>query len=135
MLKTIGFLLVPFPVYCVPVMWIRIDFILIQVNKITKFSKHLIIFKSKKRYELSEEVAVSKHQHLLFLLGSELKNIISSENFLLLVKLCFSLHFIRDFILLDPDPDPHDCCVHCTPNKVTCPILPSLALFPDIFRI
>ena len=39
----------------------------IQVNKITKFSKHILIFKSKKnRYELSEEVAVSKHQHLLF---------------------------------------------------------------------
>ena len=68
------------------VMWIRIDriririhktwSIRIQVNKITKF---LLIFKSKKkRYELSEDVAVSKHQHLLFL-GSDLKNIISCE--------------------------------------------------------
>ena len=64
------------------VMWIRIDCIRIwipvriQVNKITKFLKHLLIFKSKKRYELRKEVAVSKHQHLLFL-GSDLKNIIS----------------------------------------------------------
>ena len=39
----------------------------IQVNKITKFLKHFISFlKEKKRYELSEEVAVSKHQHRLF---------------------------------------------------------------------
>ena len=49
---------------------------------------------------MSDEVAVSKHQHLLFL-GSDMKNI---KKIFLLDKLCFSLHFISDFIPLDPDP-------------------------------
>ena len=59
-----------------------------------------------------EKVAVSKHHHRLFL-GSDLKNIISCEKKILLVKLCFFLHVISDFIPLDPDPrtqinpDPH----------------------------
>ena len=48
-------------------------------KKITKFSKHLFFWKSKKRYELSE-VGVSKHQHLR-LLGSDLKNICKYTNF------------------------------------------------------
>ena len=43
-----------------------------------------------------------------FFLGSDLKNIISLEKkIFLLVKLCFSLHIISDFMPLDPDPDPH----------------------------
>ena len=41
-----------------------------------------------------------------FFLGSDMKNIISCEKkIFLLVKLCFSLHFISDFIPLDPDPN------------------------------
>ena len=53
---------------------------------------------------MSEEVAVSKHQHLLFLVQTW-KNMNSCEiKRFLLVKLCFYLHFINDFLPLDPDP-------------------------------
>ena len=77
--------------------------------KSPNFQNIFEFLKVKKGYELSEKVAVSKHQHLLFL-GSVVKNIISCEFFLLLVKLCFSLNCIIDFTPNpdpDPDPDPH----------------------------
>ena len=96
----------------------------IQVNEITKFSKHLLIFKSKKnRYELSEEVGVSKHQHLLFL-----RFRLKKYNFLRKKKdFCWlnsAFPFILSVILylwiririhkpkwirIQPDPDPHHC--------------------------
>ena len=83
----------------------------IQVNKIIKFSKHLLILKSQKNFYFQVTLNV------LFL-GSDLKNIISFEqkNLFLLVKLCFSLHFFSGFIPLDPDPkpdpDPHHWLKH-----------------------
>ena len=99
-----------------PVMWIRIDCIRIriQVNKITKFLKHFLIFKVKKTFYFQVTL------NLLFL-GSDLKNKFpAKKKIFLLVKLCFS--FILSVILYlwirihgpkwirirpDPDPDPH----------------------------
>ena len=90
------------------VMWIRIDCIRIridkilsiriQVNKITKFSKRLLIFKTK--------IKTFNYQHFFFL-GSNLKNIISCEKKkLLLVKLLpFSFILSVIFKPLDPNPD------------------------------
>ena len=73
----------------------------IQVHKISKFSKHFLIFESKKK--------TFNFQVILHLLFKRFR--IETYNFLrklrfLLVKLCFSLHFISDFMPLDPDPDP-----------------------------
>ena len=85
-------------------MWIRIDciriqihkiWIQIQVSKITKFSKHLLILKVKKTLYFQGPL------NLLFL-GSDLINNSSEKKIFLLVKLCFSLYFISDFIPLDP---------------------------------
>ena len=93
-------------------MWIRIDCIRIririhkvlsiriQVNKITKFSKHLLI--SSLKYELSEEVAVSKYQHLLFFRFRLENYFIFLRKKIVIDKLCVSLYFIS---YLDPDPD------------------------------
>ena len=73
----------------------------IQVNKITKFPKHLLIFKSQKNF------IFSSHSEPIFLCSRlEKYNFVRKKKFLL-VKLCFSLHFIGDFVPLDPDPDPH----------------------------
>ena len=75
------------------------DPVRIQVHKITKFSKHLLIFKSQVMHQLPKTIAPT-------FLGSDLKNLISCEKKkILLVKLRFSLLFIDDFIPLDPDPD------------------------------
>ena len=80
----------------------------IQINKITKFSKHLLIFKSKKKSLSWVRKWPSANISTYFFLGSDFKNINSCEKkIFLLVKLCFPLHFISDFIPLDPDPDPH----------------------------
>ena len=71
----------------------------IQVHKISKFSKHLLIFKSQKK------LLIVKSLCTYFFKGLELIHIISCEKKrFLLVKLCFSLYFISDFIPLDPDP-------------------------------
>ena len=97
------------------VMWIRIDCIRIQVHKISKFSKNLLIFESKKK------LLIFKSFCTYFFKGSELKHIISCENkdfcwlnsafpFILLVILCLWIQ-IRihrpKWIRIRPDPDPH----------------------------
>ena len=81
----------------------------IQVNKTTKFTKHLLIFKSKKNFNFQVTL------NLLFL-GSDLKNIISCDRKrFLLVKLCFSL--ILSEIPLDPDPDSESGSGSTDPNE------------------
>ena len=67
----------------------------IQVNKISKFSKHLVIFKT------FNFKSLWTYFFLRFRL--ETFNFLRIKIFLL-VKLCFSLHFISDYIPLDPDP-------------------------------
>ena len=69
-----------------------------NIFKFLKVKNKLLVFKSLWTY---------------FFLGSDLKHLISCEKKNIFVKLCFSLHFISDFIPLDPDPrtqmnpDPH----------------------------
>ena len=94
----------------------------IQVHKISKFSKHLLIFESKKK-TFNFQVTL----HLLFK-GSELKHIISCENkdfcwlnsafpFIFSVILCLWIRIrIRNpdpdpdpQTQMNPDPDPHHC--------------------------
>ena len=69
-----------------PVMWIRIDSELISKHHLEV--KKLLIFKSEPKPNLREIRTYSP------------KNVISCAKFLLLLKLCLSLHFIS----LDPDP-------------------------------
>ena len=75
------------------------DPVRIQVNKITKLISKLL-FRSKKK--ISSLNLNLRDKLLFFRLRLEKYNFLQKKKKKLLVKLCFSLHFIPP----DPDPDP-----------------------------
>ena len=108
-------------------MWIRIDCIRIririhkvgsiriQVHKISKFSKHLLIFESKKK------LLIFKSLCTYFFKGSELKHIISCENkdfcwlnsaFPFILSVILYLWIRIQIRIRNPDPDPHHWTKH-----------------------
>ena len=97
-------------------MWIRIDCIRIRIQAGSRSIKSANFQNIFKFLKVKKTLNFSSHSEPTFV-RFRLKTFNAKKKIFVLAKLCFSLHFISDFIPLDPDPDPESGSGSTDPNE------------------